>query len=275
MKVMSRKKKESKMELLNTNHTFAICAYKESPYLESCIKSLVNQRKKTNIILCTSTPNDYIAKLVEKYQIPYYIREGASDIRDDWNFAIQSAGTDYVTIAHQDDIYSKNYFFELSKYLPDSDMSLFITDYLPIKHGKPDAKDISRRVKCLLRLPMKNKRFAASKIMKTLILAFGNSICCPSTTYNKKRLGEPIFDSEFKYCIDWDTFLKYAKQDGHFIYADKPLMYYRIHEGSTSKECIIDTRKIQEDTSMFLKFWPKPVVAIIMFFYKKSYKAYD
>jgi len=52
-------------------------------------------------------------------------------------------------------------------------------------------------------------------------------------------------------------------------------MYYRIHEGSTSKECIIDTRKIQEDTSMFLKFWPKPVVAIIMFFYKKSYKAYD
>ena len=32
------------MEYQNTDHTFAVCAYKESPYLESCIKSLVNQK---------------------------------------------------------------------------------------------------------------------------------------------------------------------------------------------------------------------------------------
>ena len=34
------------MEYQNTDHTFAVCAYKESPYLESCIKSLVNQKVK-------------------------------------------------------------------------------------------------------------------------------------------------------------------------------------------------------------------------------------
>ncbi len=28
------------------NHTFVICAYKESPYLEECIQSLMNQRIK-------------------------------------------------------------------------------------------------------------------------------------------------------------------------------------------------------------------------------------
>lgn len=263
------------MEILDTNHTFAICAYKESPYLETCIQSLVRQKKRTNIILCTSTPNEYIAKLVEKYHLPYYIRDGVSDIRDDWNFAIHSAKTDYVTIAHQDDIYSKYYFSELSKHLPDMEMSLFITDYLPIKHGQPDAKDISRMIKRLLRCPMKVKRFAESKRMKKLILAFGNSICCPSTTYNKKRLGDKMFDSEFKYCIDWDTFLKYAKSDGHFVYVDKPLMCYRIHDGSTSKECIEDLRKIREDTAMFSKFWPGWVVKIIMFFYKKSYSIYS
>ena len=38
-------------------HTFAICAYKESKYLEECIRSLKKQTVETNIILVTSTPN--------------------------------------------------------------------------------------------------------------------------------------------------------------------------------------------------------------------------
>lgn len=42
------------------NHTFVICAYKESKYLEECIESLEKQIVKSNIIMCTSTPNDYI-----------------------------------------------------------------------------------------------------------------------------------------------------------------------------------------------------------------------
>ena len=51
-----KKKREVKMN----DHTFAICAYKESPYLEECIKSLKNQTIKSNILIATSTPNDYI-----------------------------------------------------------------------------------------------------------------------------------------------------------------------------------------------------------------------
>ena len=105
--------------MLSTNHTFAVCAYKESPYLEACIRSLVGQTQKTNIIVCTSTPCRYIEDLAKKYDLPYFVREGKSDIQDDWNFAFDSAETDYVTIAHQDDVYSKHYFEELAKHIPD------------------------------------------------------------------------------------------------------------------------------------------------------------
>ena len=42
-------------------HIFAICAYKESPYLEECILSLEKQTRKSSIIMVTSTPNKYIA----------------------------------------------------------------------------------------------------------------------------------------------------------------------------------------------------------------------
>ena len=44
-------------EHVNTNHTFAICAYKESPYLEECITSLMEQTVKSEIFIATSTPN--------------------------------------------------------------------------------------------------------------------------------------------------------------------------------------------------------------------------
>ena len=37
-------------------HTFAVCAYGDSPYLESCIRSLVRQPGNPEIICCTSTP---------------------------------------------------------------------------------------------------------------------------------------------------------------------------------------------------------------------------
>ncbi len=47
-------------------HTFVVCAYKESKYLEECIMSLVNQEVKSHIIMVTSTPNEYISSMAEK-----------------------------------------------------------------------------------------------------------------------------------------------------------------------------------------------------------------
>ena len=42
------------------NHTFVILAYNISDDLEECIKSVINQSVKSNIVIATSTPNDYI-----------------------------------------------------------------------------------------------------------------------------------------------------------------------------------------------------------------------
>ena len=58
-------------EHVNTNHTFAICAYKESPYLEECITSLMEQTVKSEIFIATSTPNKYIDDIAAKYNLTY------------------------------------------------------------------------------------------------------------------------------------------------------------------------------------------------------------
>lgn len=88
-------------------HTFVICAYKESPYLESCIKSLKAQIVKSNIKIATSTPNDHIYNIAKKYNIEVFVNdkkkpENVSNIGFDWQFAYNTAQTELVTIAHQD-----------------------------------------------------------------------------------------------------------------------------------------------------------------------------
>ena len=48
-------------------HSFVICAYKESPFLEECIQSLEKQTVKSTIKMVTSTPNEYIADMAKKH----------------------------------------------------------------------------------------------------------------------------------------------------------------------------------------------------------------
>ena len=58
-------------------HSFAVCAYGESPYLEACLRSLKAQTVKegTEILICTSTPNSHISRLAEKYGVPLRVRD--------------------------------------------------------------------------------------------------------------------------------------------------------------------------------------------------------
>ena len=85
------------MNYTGKNHTFAICAYKESPFLEECIQSLLGQTIPSTIIIVTSTDNAYIQNMAEKYHLELFINHGESGITQDWMFAYQSARTELMT----------------------------------------------------------------------------------------------------------------------------------------------------------------------------------
>lgn len=260
----------------NTNHTFAVCAYKESPYLEECVKSLVTQTVSTNVGIYTSTPNEYIYSIGNKYGVPVYINENRGQgIQADWNFAYNSSDTDYVTVAHQDDVYDRKYVEMMLKCIKKyNDWTMYYTDYTPIKNGDYSRRDVNSKVRRFLRWPVKKMDKADKAWRKKASLCLGNTIVCPLVTYNKKALGDNVFTSEYDFNLDWDTFYKLACMPGRFLYADKVLGHYRVHDGATSKDFIDSHRREKEDISMFRKFWPKWVVSVIMVFYKLAYRTY-
>ena len=118
-------------------HTFVIPAYGESPYLEDCIRSLIEQRLSSGILMVTSTPNQYISCLSQKYQIPLCINHGEAGISGDWNFGISQVHTPLFTIAHQDDVYLPEYSSRiLEKYRQVKKPIIFFTDYWELRNDE-------------------------------------------------------------------------------------------------------------------------------------------
>lgn len=253
------------------NHTFIICAYKESKYLEECVKSLLNQKVKSNIIMTTSTPNQYIKAVSDKYQIPLYINNGEKGIGQDWNFGISNANTDYVTIAHQDDIYKPDYLEEIVKQLEkNNNFVIAFTDYREIKNGKEIPLTSNLRIKKILLFPL--RVFKKSKFIRRRALSLGSSICCPSVTINKKITGENPYKTELKCDLDWDTWDKMCEYNENFLYIPKELMQHRIHEESETSNLIQNNTRLEEDLLMLKRYWPNPVAKFIMKFYGNAIK---
>lgn len=272
-------------------HAFVICAYKKSPYLESCIRSLVRQTVRSDIFIATSTPSEYIDRLAEKYRIPVLVRDGESSIGEDWLFAWRAMGKEHalITIAHQDDRYHKDYTAELLKaYRKYQDMTVFCSDYVVLKTREERLSDGTlypagtelvcgdrvRFVKKLLRLPLRLRLLADRTWLKRSVLMFGNSICCPSCTYNYELIGDDMFRSEYPFALDWDNLYDLAGRQGRFICSERPLIAYRIHDGATTKQCMEDESRSRDEIAMFRKMWPEWLVRILMHFYRKAYTAY-
>lgn len=256
------------------DHTYVLCAYKESAYLEECIKTLLSQTVKSHILIATSTPNDYIIGVAEKYDIPVYVNEGVKGIGGDWNFAYSKAETPLITIAHQDDVYEPTYTEQMLAFINKSkEPILYFSGYAELRDGEKVYDNLLLIIKKLMLLPLTVRAFWKSKFVRRLILAFGNPICCPAVTFVQHKVGENPFTNDYLSDIDWQQWEIQSRKKGSFVYNKQPLMCHRIHEESATTEIIGNSMRSKEDFDMFCKFWPKPIAKIIAKLYSNSEKS--
>lgn len=258
------------MERVWYRHTFVICAYGDSPYLEECIQSLLHQSLQSKIILYTSTPSPLIEQLCQQYHIPWYTSQGGG-IGKDWNAALSFVETEYATIAHQDDYYHKDYarcIFESSQKYQDS--LLLYSDYVEEKAGKKIKRTLNLKIKNLMLRVL--SVFPNSPFWRKRVLAFGNAICCPAVTYHLARLKGFRFDESLKGNLDWVAWYQIADYKGRFTFINQELMCHRIHEGSETSKTIEDNTRTIEDFETLRLFWPTWFAKFLMKFYIKSQK---
>ena len=257
-------------------HTFVVCVYKESRYLEECIESLLAQTVKSKIVMVTSTPNNFVNKIAEKYEIPLIINKGDKGIVQDWNFGYSQANTSYVTIAHQDDVYLKNYTEQMLILMNNAVHPLiYFCNYAEIRNGKLIKDNKLLKIKRFMLLPLKSKVLQKSKFMRRRILSLGCPICCPSVSFARDNLPKVIFQTGFRSDEDWQAWERLSKEKGSFVYNSNILMGHRIHEESETSNILRDNERKNEDYKMFCKFWPRPIAKILSRLYSEGEKSND
>ncbi len=236
--------------------TFVIPTYKESPFLEEVILSLKSQTIDCEILMSTSTPNDFIKNLAKQYDIELFINPNPKyNVIDDMNFALSCAKTKYCTLAHQDDLYEKDYaekmLNEAEKY-PDNLISFSFYSEKNNDRIITDSKLIKVK-KFILELVFRNNTAIKSKFLKKFLLLFGSTIPCPAVMFNLHNLKNFKFSEEYMIIYDWDAWYYLAKQVGSFVFVKESLMLHRLHNESTTIVGINDNQRILEDKKNVLK----------------------
>lgn len=254
-----------------TDHSFAVCAYGKSPYLDSCLHSLSGQTVRTNLFVSTSTPNAHIEEVAQKYGIPLFVNEGAPSISHDWNCAVSHCSTPLVTIAHQDDVYLPQFAERTIEALNSAERPLIsFTDYGELRGDRN--VDVSRllSVKRMLLSPLKLRCLKSSRLVRRRALSVGSPICCPSVTYCLDNLPDPLFLDNMRCDLDWEAWERFSKLRGDFLYIPQLLMRHRIHGDSETTALIVDETRSREDLVMLQKFWPRWMARAINRFYRTS-----
>ena len=257
---------------IDSRHTWVICAYGQSPYLEDCVRSLLRQTVRSRILIATSTPNEKIRKTAAHFHLPVYVNEGEHGITQDWNYAVSCAKTRYVTIAHQDDIYESTYLERALKGLRGARHPLiFFSDYYEIRNGEKVSSNRNLRIKRVMLLPFLSRLLQNSIFVRRRVLSLGSPIDCPSVTYVIPNLPEgPLFDSTYRVAQDWEAWERISRIRGTFVFDPHLLMGHRIHEESTTTELIADQTRTKEELSIFRRFWPERAAGWIEGRYRKG-----
>ncbi len=260
--------------MMTSEFTFAVCAYKDSPYLEEALACARKQSIPVRLIVTTSTPSEYIRKLAEKYQAEYIVNPEKKGIASDWNFALAQIRTPYGAILHQDDVYFPEYAAKVVKAMKKTpDVRLVFTDYGDLlSDGKVHANRLYLWIKRFLLWGFYLKRIHHSRIMKQSAVVFGNAVSCPTVAYHL-ALGKVEFDSTYSVNLDWAMWLKQSREPGAFAYIPEVLMAHRIAESMETASAIADNRRYEEDFRIFESIWGRRIAGLLMKLYKKSYSA--
>jgi glycosyltransferase involved in cell wall biosynthesis len=257
------------------DHTFVIPVYDAAPHLAALIDSLQAQTGlRSEILLSSSTPSTELTAIAKRFGLPLHINPQRIDIAADWNFALGKAGTQCVTLAHQDDIFAPGYVVQMGSALRRNPAALLaFCDYS--EHTPFGARPVNINLK--IKRVLRQRAFGARECItetrdKMRLLSLGNPICCPSVMLDRRALGDFQFPPGFKTNLDWMAWLELARRPGGFVYVRECLLSKGVHADSETSATIANRAREREDREIFNTLWPRPVALVLATLYKFGYR---
>lgn len=264
----------------DATHCFVVPAYGDSPHLRACLDSLRAQTRRSPIVLCSSTPHAGLQALADEYGAGLVLHSPNAGIGHDWNAALEQASTEWVTLAHQDDVYLPEFTQRtLTMAARQSQAAMVMTGYgelIDSKVAESWVRLFSPMLlvkRMLLELGFLGRSAVANPAAKRRLLRFGCPVPCPTVTL---RTNTGLrFREDLKVNLDWEAWLRLAAQAGAFAYVRQTLMLHRIHADSETSDGIRAGVRAREDLMMFQAQWPAPIARMLARAYAMSYATGD
>ena len=248
-------------------------AYGASPYLRECLVSLKAQTRPCDILISTSTPSDTLSKLAAEFSIPLIQHGPNRGIGHDWNCAMAATAADWVTLAHQDDIYLPRFAEWSCNALQRHPAAILaMTGYGELAGDRPRTLTPMLGIKRLLQeQAFLGREALGAPAVKRRLLSFGCAIPCPTVTLRRDAANN-LFREDLKLNLDWDAWLRLADAQGLFVRVRPVAMLHRIHAASETSDGIRQGVRAREDMEMFRRLWPAPIARLLARFYAASYE---
>lgn len=234
--------------------------YNGKRFLERTLRSLLEQTAPADKIICiddcsTDGSRSVIADLANP-AITLIENETRLGLARNWNRALElAADYDFLTIAHQDDLYEPDYLRLVTDALQ-SHPSAFIahTRALVIDEEDEPLRLASARYKEKF-WPSGQGIVERPPEEELAILVRGDYIFCPSVTFRSAAL-EAIgqFDERFEFVPDWDFWLRGLLAGFTIVGVKQTLIRYRSHQGSATAAAELTFRRYQEEYAIVQRY---------------------
>jgi glycosyltransferase involved in cell wall biosynthesis len=253
----------------DTTHGFVVPVYGAAPWLGRCLDSIQGQSVESRAVVTTSTPSAELASLCASRRLPLFVNPVARGIAADWNFSLSHGTGEWVTIAHQDDWYEREYVdacLGAVSSVPQATMIFTAATEILVESGRTAFNTVVKRAMCAA--AFLGQRSIHSTARKRLLLSFGNPIPCASVMINRRLRPAFEFPEGWRSNLDWRAWLALADAPGSFVYVPRPLVHRSLHtNAATTRD--LDARA-REDALMFRELWPRPIASALNGVYAAS-----
>ena len=257
------------------NHVFVVPAYGESPYLRMCLQSLAAQTRRSPVVVSSSTSGPGVEAAARDYGARLVVHGPNHGIGHDWNMALAAVDAEWVTLAHQDDLYLPGFAeYTLQAVAREPEAALVVTDYRELAEsqvrGMTPMLVIKRMLQEFAFLGRRSVRGQAGR----RLLALGCAVPCPTVTLRRGPEASAMpFREDMRVNLDWDLWWRMAEEDARFVIVRKALVLHRIHAASESMNGVRSGARASEDLMMFRRIWPERVANILARIYSLGYEA--
>ena len=211
----------------NTNNplvSIIMNCYNGEKYLKQAVDSILNQSfRNFEVIFWDNKSTDKSAKIYKSYKdkrLKYYYSKKFTNLYEARNLAIKVCKGSYIAFLDTDDAWTKDKLGIQMLKFNDKNVSLVYSNYFLYNQFTKNKKIYTDKI-----LP---QGYASKDLLKNYLIGI-------STVILRKSLFDKYkFNPRFNIIGDFDLFLRLSKKF-KFAAVQEPLVYYRVHNKSFSK----------------------------------------